>query len=97
MSREIIVCENCEHIEYRLYDDSEYEKCPNCSSTLKTETVYTEEELQKLKDALVKSYKTLKGVEIFVKSRQRINKPIGEKWFDDTLYEIDQTLEEIDV
>ena len=46
MSREIITCENCEHIEYRLYDDDEYEECSYCGSALKTETVYTEEEFQ---------------------------------------------------
>jgi len=46
MPREIIVCENCEHIIYSLYDDEEYEECSYCGSTLKTETVYTEEEFQ---------------------------------------------------
>ena len=36
--------------------------------------------------------KTLVGVEIFVKSRQKINKPTGEQWFDDRLNEIKEAL-----
>ncbi len=46
MPRKMTECRNCGHIEAILYDDDEYEECSYCGSTLKTETVYTEEEFQ---------------------------------------------------
>jgi len=42
-----------------------------------------EEENKKLKDALEIAINTLDGVEVFVKSREKINKPYGHNWFDD--------------
>ena len=46
MSRAIIICKNCENVEYLLFDDCKYDACPNCGSDRESETIYTEEELQ---------------------------------------------------
>ena len=51
-------------------------------------------ENKRLRNALEKGIIFIKGIEIFVKSRQKINKPTGENWFDEKLAELKEALKD---
>jgi hypothetical protein len=68
------------YLKYKVTADAEIEE-------LKREN-------KKLIEALEEAVKTLENVEIFVKSRQRINRPTGEEWFNDQVFSLKQALKE---
>ena len=49
---------------------------------------------KKLRDALEEAISLIKGVEIFVKSREKINKPTGEEWLNDKLTKLKEALKD---
>ena len=70
-------------------ENREFEKGYHLDSHIIREV---EAENKKLREALEQAIKTLESVEIHVKSGERINKPTGERWFDDRIKEHKQAL-----
>ena len=90
MPKKITMCRNkyCGHIESRVYDDHESEKCSYCGSVLKVETVYTKEEFQEILDALKLTNISLSYIQggkpgkLYLNNIAVIEKVTGEKWED---------------